>query len=121
MVVLQEATYLPAIMQRRKQVEGRCKVCKHRTQDLAAPVDTDYIISVDPSRGYDQTLQEVFAADLQKNGLLCPHGRCKAREGFVKQARYLQWPLSLMMFFPTAAGMPMAFCVDCVVVSQWIC
>ncbi|KAL3146820.1 hypothetical protein ABBQ38_014797 [Trebouxia sp. C0009 RCD-2024] len=97
-----EATYIPVMTSSYKLLEAPCNICKHRFKGEELLVIPIFTLGVDPEKGCHQSMQSMFAADLQQHAR-CPRESCRA--DIIKQARFQQWPLALMLNFNEQEGL----------------
>ena len=103
--VLQDDLYLPTMLTRLKEEDGRCMQCGECTH--SAFICLYEMVSVDYSKGSCQSLQDVFSASMRRTAP-CKKEGCKALEGQAVQERFKKWPVALMLFFQQRPVCPAA-------------
>ena len=94
-------------MKSAKVADSVCKMCSHRTQGFDSYIYAVQNVSLDCSKGWYQSLQNIFSADLRRT-LPCAQVACKAPQGQVLQEQFLLWPLALTLFFQQVPVSPAA-------------
>ena len=67
-------------MKSAKVADSVCKMCSHRTQGFDSYIYAVQNVSLDCSKGWYQSLQNIFSADLRRT-LPCAQVACKAPQG----------------------------------------
>lgn len=122
--MLQDKLYVPTMVSRLKQIEGNCVHCSHYTLSFdGCPLPSE-IVSVDPSQGRHQSLQDIFSASMKQTARCCEQD-CMALDGQAVQEQFVQWPLALMLFFqqrpvcPAAQQGLLTHCTPVLPTSVW--
>lgn len=105
--VLQDKLYLPTMVTRLKQLDGKCVHCSHCTTSFDGCPTPCEIVSVDPFQGRHQSLQDIFSASMKQTAHCCEQN-CMALHGQAVQEQFVRWPLALMLFFQQMPVCPAA-------------